>query len=120
MEENAPQSQWIHHPKFGQLLQQTYQELGLECRLYYKSKPAPPGADVEFVLEHVERAAGGRPAAARDPVGRREVYKAAIWRIDPTLSYRTGSLRPTTSTRRIVTYRARQMGNLFAVALGAG
>ena len=36
---------WIHHPRFGEIMKQKYDELGLECRFYYRGKPAPPEAE---------------------------------------------------------------------------
>ncbi len=49
---DTPQKQWIHHPRFGELLKERYDQHGLECSLYYKSKPAPVGAEVAFLLRH--------------------------------------------------------------------
>jgi len=76
MAEDAPQNQWIHHPKFGQILQTTYQELGLECHLYYKSRPAPPLADIKFLLAHFQQVSADRPTGEEGFRRRREIYKA--------------------------------------------
>jgi len=50
--ESAEEGVRIHHPRFGEMLKEKYDALGLECHLYYKSKPAPPGARLAFVKKH--------------------------------------------------------------------
>jgi acetyl esterase/lipase len=55
MPADTPQQKWIHHPKFSEVLREAYAQQGLECRVYWKSQPAPAGAEVEFVLAQVAR-----------------------------------------------------------------
>lgn len=47
----------IHHPRFGELLKEKYKQVGNEneCLFYYRSKPAPKEAHVEFLLRHFGR-----------------------------------------------------------------
>jgi acetyl esterase/lipase len=54
---DASQSAWIHHVSLGLPLQSRYAELGLECELFHRSRPAPAGAEVAFLRRHL----GGRP-----------------------------------------------------------
>lgn len=70
MPADAPQKQWIHHPRFGELLKAEYDRLGLACSLYYKSKPAPAGTEVAFLVEHFAGGPAGG-AEAGDPAGAR-------------------------------------------------
>lgn len=39
----------IHHPRFGELLKQKYDQLGLECHFFHRGQPAPEGAEIEFL-----------------------------------------------------------------------
>lgn len=43
--------QWIHHPKFGELLKQACDSIGVECTFYHASDPMPEGAETAFVLK---------------------------------------------------------------------
>lgn len=40
---------WIHHPHFGELMKQRYDQLGLECHFYHAGKPALEGAEIAFL-----------------------------------------------------------------------
>jgi acetyl esterase len=40
---------WIHHPRFGELLKQKYDQLGLECHFFHRGHPAPQGAEIDFL-----------------------------------------------------------------------
>lgn len=45
----TPQKSWIHHVCLGLPLKARYDELGIECELYYRSKPAAAGAEIAFL-----------------------------------------------------------------------
>lgn len=40
---------WIHSPRLGEFLKKKYDQLGLECRFHYRGRPAPEGAELEFL-----------------------------------------------------------------------
>jgi acetyl esterase len=48
---DAKFGQWIHHPKFGELLKQACDSLGVACTFYHGGDPAPEGAETAFVLK---------------------------------------------------------------------
>ncbi len=50
---DAPQNAWIHHVSLGVPLKKRYDELGLACEFYYKSKPPSPGAEIAFLKKHL-------------------------------------------------------------------
>jgi hypothetical protein len=58
---DAAQSNWIHHVCLGLPLKAKYDDLGQECDLYYKSKPAAADAEIEFLKKHLFR---GPPSVA--------------------------------------------------------
>jgi len=45
----TPFSGWIHHPRFGELLKEKYDKLGLECHFLPRGKPAAQDAEIEFL-----------------------------------------------------------------------
>jgi len=51
--ENTSVNISIHHPKFGELLKQKLDELGVECHFYYEGKPTPPSGKIDFVKKHL-------------------------------------------------------------------
>lgn len=50
---NSTQKDWIHHVCLGAPLEARYNELGLACELYYKSKPPAAGAEIAFLKKHL-------------------------------------------------------------------
>jgi hypothetical protein len=46
---------WIHHPRFGDIMQLKSDELGLECRFYHRGKPAPADAEADFLGRNLLR-----------------------------------------------------------------
>jgi BD-FAE len=42
----------MHHPRFGEALQEKYEALGLECVLHYDGQPVSPGEEVAFLKRH--------------------------------------------------------------------
>lgn len=50
---SAPQNAWIHHVSLGLPLKQRYDALGLPCEIYHRAKPAPRGAEIEFLKRHL-------------------------------------------------------------------
>ena len=40
---------WIHHARFGELLKQKCDRLGVECHFYHRGRPAPEGAEIAFL-----------------------------------------------------------------------
>ena len=49
----AQQSAWIHHVCLGLPLKARYDELGLPCEIYHRSKPAGAGAEIAFLKRHL-------------------------------------------------------------------
>lgn len=49
----SAQKAWIHHVCLGLPLKTAYDELGLECALYYTSKPQSAGAEIAFLKKHL-------------------------------------------------------------------
>jgi acetyl esterase/lipase len=43
----------MHHPHFGVMLKEKMDAAGLACVLHYKSKPAQPGEDFDFIVKHL-------------------------------------------------------------------
>lgn len=41
--------EWVHHPRFGELMKEKCDRIGLECHFYHRGKPAPEGAEVAFL-----------------------------------------------------------------------
>jgi acetyl esterase/lipase len=56
---------WIHHPRFGELLKEKCDKLGLECHFYHRGKPAPAGAELAFLRKAFNRAAGQKTEGGR-------------------------------------------------------
>jgi hypothetical protein len=54
----AVQSAWIHHVCLGLPLKARYDELGLECEFYHKSRPHSAGAEIAFLKKHLLAKAG--------------------------------------------------------------
>jgi len=52
---DAAQNAWIHHVSLGMPLKTRYDQLGLECVIYYKSKPPPAAAEIDFLRKHLLR-----------------------------------------------------------------
>ena len=52
---DAPQNAWIHHVSLGVPLKKRYDQLGLECEFYYKSKAPAAGAEIAFLKKHLLR-----------------------------------------------------------------
>jgi acetyl esterase/lipase len=50
---DAAQSNWIHHVCLGAPLKAKYDELSVECELYYTTKPAVEGAEIAFLKRHL-------------------------------------------------------------------
>ncbi len=48
---DAKFGQWIHHPKFGELLKRACDYIGVECTFYHAGFPAPEGAEAAFVFK---------------------------------------------------------------------
>jgi hypothetical protein len=44
----------IHHPMFGKVLKEKLDALEVECHLYYKEKPPPRNAEMDFLREHLK------------------------------------------------------------------
>ena len=64
-----PGEQNMHHPYFGVALKEKMDAMGLESVLHYQSKPARPGEDFDFILNHFalkQRPAGKSNAPAAD------------------------------------------------------
>jgi acetyl esterase/lipase len=53
----SPQKDWIHHVSLGLPLKAKYDALGGECELYHRGRPAPTGAEIEFLKKHLSLAA---------------------------------------------------------------
>jgi len=47
--DNAERAVRMHHPRFGEALQEKYETLGLDCVLHYDGQPVSPGAELAFL-----------------------------------------------------------------------
>jgi acetyl esterase/lipase len=52
---DTPEGARIHHPRFGELLKEKYDQLGGECHFYHKAVQAKPEARIDFLKKHLHR-----------------------------------------------------------------